>query len=254
MEKLVVIVVDSDAKALKGLEALRELDRRGEISLYEAQVVSREPNGSLRVIENVQLAGLAKPLGGTVIGALVGLLGGPLGVVIGSSSGMLIGAISEARAEGVTDEFVKDIEFALTPGKTAVLASISEDWTGLLDTEVDQLGGVIFRRIRTYEKERQEDLDAAAHQAEIEQLTAERARARSERLAKIDDKIDRLRAKLEAAVERKRLSMRKREQERDAKVAALQAKADQSKEEIRRRHEARIAELQHDYAEEVAGV
>ena len=253
MEKLVVIVLDTDAKALEGLKTLRELDQSGEISLYEAKGVARQPDGSLKVIDHVELPELKKVIGGTLLGTLVGVLGGPIGVATGGSAGLLLVALSEVLDQGVTLEFMKDVESALIPGKTAILASISEDSTEPLDIAVERLGGVIFRRIRTYEKERQDDLDAAAHQAEIEQLSVERARARADRLAKLDAKIDHLRAKFENAIERRRLRTRKREQERDAKVAALRAKAEHSKAEIGRRHLARISELQHDYSEQVAG-
>lgn len=253
MEKLVVIVLDDDAKAFKALEALRELDQVGEIALYDAQVVARQPDGSLKVISEFESPELKNVLGGTLVGILAGVLGGPAGMAFGGSVGLLMGAISELRADGVTDEFVKDVESALIAGKTAVLASISEDSTAALDLRVERLGGMMFRRIRIYEKERQEELDAAAYEAEVEHLRAERARAHADRVAKIDTKIDHLRARLQDAIERKRLSMRKREHERDVKVAALQAKADHSTAAIRQRHLDRIAELKHDYSEAGAG-
>ena len=253
MEKMIVAVFEDQSKAVAGLHALRELSSRGEISVYDAQVVAREPNGAVRVVDNVDLSGFPEIVGGTAVGALVGLLGGPIGAFVGGSAGALLGAIADAREVGVTEEFVNDIEAALTPGKAAVAASIDEgEWLTPLDTEMEQAGGVVFRRIRSYEKERQEDVDAAAHRAEMEQLKVERAQARSDRLAKIDARIDHLRAKFENAIERKRVKMRLRQQQRDAKIQALQAKANESNGEIRRRQEARIAELRRDYVEAVA--
>ena len=255
MEKMIVVVFDNQSKAVAGLGALRDLDRQGEISVYDARIVVRDPSGALRVVENVDLTGFPEVMGGTVVGTLVGLLGGPIGVVVGGSTGALVGAISDARDMGVTEEFVNDIQAALTPGKSAICASIEEgEWLMPLDVEMEKAGGVIFRRIRSYEKERQEDVDAAAHRAEMEQLKAERARAKADRLDKIDARIDSLRARLENSIERRRLKMRARQHERDARIQALQAKADKSQGEIRRRQEARIAELRRDYAEKVAGV
>jgi len=254
MDKLIVVVFDNEPKALNGLHALRELDNSGEISVYDAQLIVRDPaTGIVHNVDNVDLKGFPDLIGGTVIGTLVGLLGGPIGALVGATGGMLIGAVADAREVGVTDEFVNDIRGALTPGKAAVCALIDEgEWLMPLDAEMERFGGILFRRIRSYEKERQEDIDAAAHRAEMEQLKAERAKAKADRLGKIDARIDHLRVKLESAIERKRLSMQKRQQERDAKVKALQAKAAKSEGEIQRRQQARIAALRRDYEEALA--
>lgn len=153
---------------------------------------------------------------------------------------------------GVTDEFVQDVSGALTPGKVAVIADIDEDCVTALDMRMEEIGGLVFRRTRDFVRTTQDDRDAAAHRAEMDQLKAERAQARSDRLAKIEAKIDNLRAKLENAIERKRVKMQLRQQEREAKIQVLQTKANQAHGEVRRRREARIAELRRDYAEKAA--
>ncbi len=96
------------------------------------------------------------------------------------------------------------------------------------------------------------DRDVAAHRAEMEQLKAERAQARSEHQAKIDAKIDALRKKLADALERDRCKMLFEQSVRDAKIQALKAKADQSEGEIHRRLEARINEVRREYEERAA--
>jgi len=252
MEKLIVIVFDDQTKAFAGLEALRELDRDGEISLFAAQIAAKEPNGGVRFIDTPD--GVDFPVIGvsTLLGTLVGVLGGPIGLVGGAAAGALIGSIIELEHVGITDEFINDVAAALTPGKVAVVADIAEEWVTPLDTRMERIGGVVFRRARTLVKNLQADRDAAAHRVEMEQLKAERAQARGERLAKIDAKIDNLRARLETALERRRFKMQLRQQQREAKIRALQAKADKAEGEIRRRQEARIAELRRDYEEKPA--
>lgn len=153
----------------------------------------------------------------------------------------------------MTDEFVGDVRTALTPGKVALVADIVEEWMTPLDTRMESIGGVVFRRARTSVEDSQDGRDAAAHQAEVEQLQVERAQAKSDRLEKIDAAIDRLRVKVEKAVERKRSRMRLEEQRREAKIQELQAKADQAQGEVRRRQVARIGELRRDYARHAAG-
>lgn len=252
MEKMIVVVFENESKASEGLEALWELDREGEISIYAEQIVAKEPTGAVRLIGNPDMSSLSMIGGGTALGALVGLLGGAIGVFVGAAAGAVIGAIADAGESGVTDEFIIDVTTALTPGKVALVADISEEQVTPLDTRMEQIGGVVFRQDRTLVRDTQDDRDAAAHRAEMEQLKAERAQARANRLAEIDDKIDHLRAKLENAVERKRIRMQLRRQERAARIEALQKKADQSEGEIRRRQEARIAELRYDYEESKA--
>ena len=254
MDKLVVIVFDVDqAKAFEALRGLKQLDSDGEISLYRADIVVKTPEGLSRVTPREEdQRGIAWIGGGAAVGALIGLLGGPVGAAIGAGVGAVAGSIGDVESSGVTDEFVQDVLDALTPGKVAVIADLEEGWTTPLDVRMEELGGVVLRRARSVVKITQHDHDVAAHQAEVDQLKAERQQARADGIAKIDAKIDQARAKLEAAIERRRTNMRANEDERDARIKALEARARQAKGEIRRRQEARIVELRRDYKEAAA--
>jgi uncharacterized membrane protein len=249
MEKMIVVVFDDESKAVEGLKALWKLDREGDVSIYAEQIVAKEPSGAVRLIDNPDMSSLPMIGGGAAVGALVGALAGPAGALVGATAGAVIGTITDVEESGVTDEFVNDVTTTLAPGKAALVADISEERVTPVDARMEEIGGVVFRRARTLVKDTQEDRDAAAHRAEMEQLKAERAQARSDRLAKIDARIDHLRAKLEAAIERKRVKMQLRQQEREAKIQALQKRADQSEGAVRESQEARIADLRRDYAE-----
>jgi uncharacterized membrane protein len=252
VEKLIVVVFDDQTKADAGFEILRQLDRDGEISVYEAQMIAKEPSGSIRYLDNSDKMAFPVIGGSTAVGAFIGLLGGPLAALIGGMAGGLIGSIGDLVHAGVTDEFVDDVNTAMTAGKFAVVADVSEDWVTPLDTRMEEIGGVVFRRTRSEVKRIHHDRDVAAHRAEMAQLKAERAQARSDRQAKIDATIDALRKKLEDAIERDHCKMRFRQNQRDARIQVLKAKADQSQGEIRRRQEARIAEVRRDYEEKPA--
>ena len=253
MEKLIVIVFDEESKARAGFEALRELDRDGEVSLFEAKIAAKESNGNVRVIENPDHVDFPLVGTGSLVGMVVGVLGGPLGLLAGVTSGALIGFIITLARAGITDAFVSDVSTALAPGKFGVVADISENDTAPLDTRIEKIGGVIFRRARSQVRQMHHDRDVAAHRAEMAQLKAERAQARAERLGKIDARLDQLGKKLERALLRERSNILLREEQRDARIRALKAKADQSQGEVRSRLEARIAEFQHEY-EQNAGV
>jgi uncharacterized membrane protein len=246
VESLIVIVFDDRNAALEGLEALRQLDRDAEISLFAAKMVVREPNGAVQLIEDPDDTDPSAIGASSILGAFIGLLAGPIGLFAGAAAGALIAFGVELNRAGVTDEFVADVSTALTPGKVAVVADVMEDWMTPLTSRSEQIGGVLFRRTRTQVKDTQRNLDAAAHRAEMERLKVERAQVGSDRLAKIDAGIDAVRKKLEDALERDRREMLLRQNQRDARIQALKAKADQSQGEIRRRIEARIAEVRRD--------
>jgi len=184
---------------------------------------------------------------GSLTGSVLGALGGPIGIVAGAAAGALIGFIINLERAGVTDDFVNDVSTAMAPGKFAVVADVVEDSTAPLDERMEPLGGVVFRRTRSEAKSIHHDRDVAAHRAEMERLKAERAQANGERLGKIDAALDRLGKKLEGALLRERSNILRREEERDARIRTLRAKAEQSQEETRQRLEARIAQLEREY-------
>lgn len=255
MQKFVVIVFDNDGtKALEALRILERLDLEAEIDLYDAQVVVKTPAGLTRVVREQDERALPLIGGGTCLGALIGLLGGPVGLAAGAAAGAAVGSIADIEKTGVTDEFVRDVSAALTPGKMAVVADIDEDFISPLDERMEALGGVVLRRVRTEVKSDQDDRDAAAYQSEVDALEAERQQARSDRLAKIDAKIDKVRSKLRAALERGRARMRAEQEERAARLDALEAKEQRATGEARKRRHARIAALRRDYAEKAAEV
>jgi len=250
VQKLIVMIFDERSKARAGLKALRELDRDGELSLFEVALAVKGKNGRVRVIENPDDVNFPAVGVGALTGSMLGALGGPIGVVAGAAAGALIGFIINLERAGATDDFITDVSTAMAPGKFAVVADILEDWTTPLDERMEPLGGVVFRRTRSEAKSIHHDRDVAAHRAEMERLKAERAQANGERLEKIDAALDRLGKKLEGALLRQRSSILRREEERDARIRALRAKAEQSQEETRQRLVARIAQLQREYEHE----
>jgi hypothetical protein len=46
----------------------------------------------------------------------------------------------------VDTDFLADVATALTPGKYAVVADVDEDWVTPVDTRMEAVGGVVFRR------------------------------------------------------------------------------------------------------------
>jgi uncharacterized membrane protein len=236
MNKMLVAVFENEAKAYEGLSELKSLHQNGDISLYASAVISKDANGKLflkTAVEN-QPVGTAT---GLVTGSMLGLLGGPIGVAIGAAAGSLIGLLFDAGHEDVSVEFVNDVSLALTNSKTAVIAEIDEDWTVPVDTRLELLHAVVFRRFRYEVVDQQLERESMAIVNEFKALKQELKLAREEEKAKINAAIDRVKNK--ASITRVALENKAKaiEVELDGKVNVMKA-------QIKEANEKRKAKLQ----------
>jgi len=251
MEKMLVAVFDNESKVYEGSRALNELDAEGSITIHAAAVIKKNPD---RTVTVKQLDGgfPIQTVGGTAIGSLLGLLGGPIGLGIGAAAGALAGSLGDLSAAGVDAEFLDDTAAALTPGKCAVIADISEEWITPVDTRMEALGGAVVRSARTRVEDEQRARDVAALRAEIDQLKAEHARAQANRKAKLQAKIDLLNTKLQAKLDQAKQRADELKSETEAKVRALQNKAAKAQGDIKATLDARAKHIREEYEQSVA--
>lgn len=245
MDKVVVVVFDSESEAYEGSLALQELQNEGSINLYAKAVIARDANGKV----TVKQAGDMGPVGtavGLLTGSLIGLLGGPVGVAVGVSVGMYGGALYDLAQLGVGEDYLNEVGKSLLPGKAAVVAEVLENWTLPVDTKMEALGGVVFRRSRMDIVDEQLEKDAAALNADLEELEAEYAQASAEAKQKLQTRIDNAKAKLQAAQDAMQAQLQSSQQETEAKIQALEEQAIKAKGERKAKIEKRIAELQAD--------
>ena len=224
MERMLVVVYDSEKKAFEGSSALRQLEQEGSISIFAGAVIVKQANGAVTV-KQLDDGGPVGTLTGTAVGSLIGLLGGPVGMAIGALSGMTFGAFYDIDTARVGEDFVYDVSKSLTPNKVAVVAEIEEDWTTPVDARMEALGGVVFRRALWEVREKLDDEDAAAMEADLAQFKSEIAEAHGERRAKLQKKLDQLQARIEA--HQKKLTERREASEarQKAKRAILKQNA-----------------------------
>ena len=164
MRNFVTVVFDSASKAYEGQHALWELDRDGSVTVHGTAVVHRDSIGQLIVdTDDSMPPGLATAMGAGV-GALLGALAGPAGVAmgiagasaIGAGTGAAVGAtvggtgglIGDLARQDVEEQAGHETSFALGPRQYAVIADVSEEWTGPIDTAEQRLGGTLYRRSR----------------------------------------------------------------------------------------------------------
>ncbi len=147
MNKMLVAVFDREDAAYEGLSALKGLHHDGDISLYSAAVIAKEKSGKIEVKQ----AADSGPVGtavGLLTGSLIGIFGGPVGVAVGASVGGLAGLFFDVSKSGVDVTFLDDVSKTLTAGKFAVLAEIDETWTTPVDSRLQRLNAIVFRRLR----------------------------------------------------------------------------------------------------------
>src|SRR5260370_32966892 len=115
MDRMLVVVFDSETKAYEGTRALQQLDGDGSIAVYAAAVLAKNADGTTEVKQGDEAA----PWGtvtGTAVGSLIGILGGPVGVAVGAARGAPVGALPGLEdARGSTD-FFREVAETLTPG------------------------------------------------------------------------------------------------------------------------------------------
>jgi uncharacterized membrane protein len=211
MDRMLVVVFDSEDKAYEGKRALSQLDSDGGIGLFAYAVVAKNADGTSTVKQGEDVG----PLGtvfGTALGSLIGVLFGPAGAAIGAVAGLAGGTTADLAHAGVGEDFIDDVSRTLLPNKVAVVAEVDEDWTFPVDNRMDALGGIVFRRAMSDVRHTVHQDNVAPMKADLAQLKAEHAQAHANRKVRLQERIDELdskiQAQLQAAKERRQAAER----------------------------------------------
>ncbi|HTR39063.1 MAG TPA: DUF1269 domain-containing protein [Bryobacteraceae bacterium] len=210
---MLAVIFDDENKAYEGSRALAELDREGKVSVHAKAVVKRSADGTV-YIPHAETDFPLRTLTGTAIGGLVGLLGGAAGVEVGAAVGSAVGVFADICRTGVNDEFLTSVLHSLSPGKSALLADISEEWVTPVDVRMEALGGVVYRTTREHAKQEQLASEQAEIRTELDRLKTEFAETRADTKAELRARIDKLKAHLKARLDQIR-------QEHEIKEAKL---------------------------------
>ena len=200
MERILAVVFDNEKKAYEGKTALRQIELEGDITVYGGAIVTKHADGTASV-KDFDDVGPIGTLTGTALGSFIGLLGGPVGVAVGAASGLAVGALVDVDRHDnarVGEDFVADLLKTLTPNKVALVAEVDEEWTTPVDARMEAIGGLVFRRAMWEVREIADDKEIAAMEADLDQLEAEQKKVNAERKAKLQKKIDQLKARIAA--------------------------------------------------------
>lgn len=246
MERMLVVVFNDEAKAYEGSRALNQLDAEGSIAIHAESVIGKNADGTATV-KQAEGDFPIRTIGGTALGALVGLLGGPAGLAVGAATGAIAGSVGDVYTAGVDEDFLDDVSAAMLSGKFAVVADVSEEWVTPVDTRMEQLGGVVFRMARKNVRDDQRAREVASLREEIDELKAEHARARADQKARLQDKIDNLNSRLQNKLEQAKQRLAQIRSETEAKVQALEKKAAKAHGDAKAAMDARVTSIREEY-------
>ena len=205
-ENVVLVTFDEESKAYQAASVLEEASAEGRIELHAVAVVQRMEDGTLRVKEGdadtfpvgTWTGGIIGGTTGGILGLMLGALGGPLGLLLGGTGGALLGSLIDVddadRAESVLATMARAIE----PGKTALVAHVTEPAVEVIDGDMGSLGGEIVRRAVADVEAEIAAAEDAARAADEEARRKLREQKRTERREKVQQKIDELKAGLGA--------------------------------------------------------
>jgi uncharacterized membrane protein len=227
MDRMLVVVFDNEAKAYEGKTALQQLADEGSVKIYGYAIIAKGAEGT----PSIKQSDNSGPLGslfGMSLGALIGALFGPVGLALGASAGLGSGAAIDFTNLGVGQDYLDDVSKALTPTKVALVAEVDEDWTTPVDSRMEPLGGIVFRRALADVQDQVHQENLAAMKADLAQFKAEQAQAHADRKAKLQEKINQLDSKIQAQLEKDKLRREVAQRKAQANIQTLKDKAKQA--------------------------
>jgi uncharacterized membrane protein len=144
-QQLVVIAVDSPARAQELLLAAGQLASEGKLEIDDAVVLTKSADGKSHKLETTDLTPVEGGVGGAFWGLFLGtLVLGPVGgLVTGAVTGGAGALLAKVIDRGISDEFTKEMESLLEPGRAAVcLLTDHEDAEAVL-AELSRFDGTL---------------------------------------------------------------------------------------------------------------
>jgi uncharacterized membrane protein len=151
MSQLVVIGYDDVHKAEEVRLKLVKMQRDYLIDLEDAVVVSKRPDGKIKLNQALNLTAFGA-VEGTFWGTLIGLLFlNPIfGAAMGASAGAISGALSDV---GINDNFMKELGKTLQPNTSALFVLVKHMTPDKCLEELAGTGGKIIKTSLTHEDE-----------------------------------------------------------------------------------------------------
>jgi uncharacterized membrane protein len=151
MSELVVFAFDNESGAANLRDEMIELQKQHLLTLEDAAVVVRKPDGKAKVNQAVSLVG-AGALGGSFWGLLIGLLflAPWLGLAVGAATGAIAGKFTDV---GIDDKFIKEVGETIEPGHSALFLLVRDVTPDKVIEEVKKFNPTVLRTSLSQEEE-----------------------------------------------------------------------------------------------------
>ena len=184
VDSIVVVGFGENDKAYEAFSELKSLSDQQKLTARSAALVERDEKGTLQTKDSFDAESGVATTGGGLVGTLLGVIGGPYGALLGLTGGALAGGSFELRRSDDQDEVLTQLNAAINPGHTVLVAQVNEPTVAVLDKAMGDLGGVVIRRS---EADVLTELEAAEDAANAAQAAA-RKTVREKKMAEIKEK------------------------------------------------------------------
>jgi uncharacterized membrane protein len=195
VDSVVVVGFSENSKAYEGFSALKSLSDKQQLTARSAAVVERDQSGTLQIKDSFDAESGVPTAGGGLVGLILGVIGGPYGMVLGLTGGALAGGSYEMRRGDEQDEVLTQLNRAINPGHTVLVAQVNEPTVAALDKAMGDLGGTVVRRSEADVLTELEAAEDAANAAQAAARKAVRDKKKAEIKEKREDRIAALKAK-----------------------------------------------------------
>lgn len=153
MSNLIAVAYEDVGTARNVLGELGELTVEHAISLDDAVIIERRPDGKVKLHQSVKPAATGAA-GGALWGGLIGLLflAPFVGMAVGAASGGAVGALTDL---GVDDNFMKHLGEDLQPGTAAMIVLVRDSTPDKVLPRISRYGGRVIHSSLSDEAEAQ---------------------------------------------------------------------------------------------------
>jgi uncharacterized membrane protein len=151
MSEMIVFAFDNETGAAELRDEMKELQKQHLLTLEDAAVVVRKPDGKAKVSQAVSLVG-AGALGGSFWGLLIGLLflAPWLGLAIGAATGAIAGKFTDV---GIDDKFIEEVGETIEPGHSALFLLVRDVTPDKVIEDVKRFNPTVLRTSLSQEDE-----------------------------------------------------------------------------------------------------
>ena len=143
MASVTAITFDDMEQGPQVRESLKDLEKRGELSLDDAAVIIKDADGKFKVHGQMDRGVKIGAGGGALIGLLLGSIFFPIGgIILGALAGAGVGASAKI---GIDKKFIQDIEASMPNGSSAVIIYARHANTSAVRAALEPYHGKIFQ-------------------------------------------------------------------------------------------------------------